>query len=519
MKTGEDTGRESPKRESRVCSPFEFGVTMLCGMKKSELPDSAFSRPETGFWGYARKYLGDRAFQKSMFTIAGPICLHMLLVNGLTLADTMMIGRLGETAVAAVGLGNQMFFLVFLAFFGITSGTGIFVAQFWGDRDREGIRQVMGLSLLGILIFAVPFAALSMLFPEFLMGLFTPDKRVVQLGAAYLRIIAPSYIFSGIAFAFAMALRSVEETMLPLLATAVSMVLNIFLNLVLIFGLWGFPAMGVRGAALATGISRAAELVVIVGIVFRRRLPVAASPGEYLGFGRELVGRFTVTALPVLLNEVAWALGMMVYKMVFARMGTEVIAAANLTEAIQGLFFVVLIGSGNTTAIMTGKKIGEGRIEEAELYARYFIVQAIFAGIAMGLLMALTAPVLVLFLKMEAATVRLVRITLMCLGLIIPLKSFNLHMIVGVLRSGGDTRFSFAAEVAGVWFVGVPLALTGGLVLHQPLFIVYLMVGIEEVLKLVVTARRLVSGKWINNLTRRRPVPAEIPPVSDPAGS
>ena len=468
-----------------------------------------------------RSYFTDRAFLKNMLIIATPIMLQMLLVNSLSMVDTMMIGRLGETEVAAVGLANQMFFLVFLTFFGITSGTGIFVAQFWGDRDEEGIHHVVGLSLVGSLMFAIPFALTSLMIPEQLMRIFTPDAAVVELGASYLRIIAPSYVFSGIAFSFAMALRSVEKASIPLIATAVSMVLNTILNLLLIFGLAGFPALGVRGAAIATCIARGVELVVIIALIYGKKLPVAAGLRGYFGFDRQMVQRFIRTAGPVLLNEIAWSLGMVVYKVVFARMGTDVIAAANVTESIQGLFFVVLISSGNTAAIMIGKKIGEGDQEGARDYAGRFIVQSVMVGILMGLLMSASAPLLVRLLKLRPETIALVRLTLIALGTLIPIKAFNLHMIVGILRSGGDTTFSFITELIAVWGIGVPIAFAAGIVFRLSLPEVYLLVGLEEAFKLLITAWRFRSGKWLNDLRRsdREHVAAEIPPVSDPAGS
>ena len=466
-------------------------------------------------------YFTDKTFLKNMLTIATPIMLQMLLVNSLSMVDTMMIGRLGETEVAAVGLANQMFFLVFLTFFGITSGTGIFVSQFWGDRDTEGIHHVVGLSLVGTLMFAIPFAAASLIIPEQLMRVFTPDPAVIDLGARYLRIIAPSYIFSGIAFSFAMALRSVEKANIPLIATAISMILNTALNLLLIFGLAGFPALGVRGAAIATSISRGVELIVILTLIYGRKLPVAASLRGFLGFDREMVGKFIRTAGPVLLNEIVWSLGMVVYKIVFARMGTDVVAAANVTESIQGLFFVVLISSGNTAAIMIGKKIGEGDQDGARDYAGRFIIQSVIVGILMGLLMSASAPLLVRLLRLRPETISLVRLTLIALGALIPIKAFNLHMIVGVLRSGGDTTFSFVTELIGVWGIGVPIAFVAGIIMKLSLPEVYLLVGIEEAFKLVITAWRFRSGKWLNDLRRvdREHVAAEIPPVSDPAGS
>jgi putative MATE family efflux protein len=460
---------------------------------------------------YIREYLADSRFRKTMLGIAAPITLQILLSNSLSLVDTLMVGRLGEAEVAAVGLANQMFFLIFLIFFGITSGTAIFVSQFWGDRDERGIHNVVGLSLAGVLIFAVPFTLASLIFPAQLMRVFTPDPAVISLGVDYLRWVAPSYILSGISFAFAMALRSIERPRIPLLSTAISMGLNTVLNLVLIFGLLGFPALGVKGAAIATLISRGVEPLVMITLIYRRRLPVAARLKEYLGFDAVLVKKFFATVGPVLLNEATWSLGMVMYKIVFSRMGTAVVAAANITESIQGLFFVVLMGTGNTAAIMIGKKIGEGKREEAGRFARLFLVQGVILGVGLGILMSAAAPVLVLLLRMQPETVVLVRLTLFALGFLVPIKSFNLHMIVGILRSGGDTKFSFLIEFLGVWGIGVPLAFFSGLVLDLPLPAVYLILGTEEAVKLIITAYRFRSGKWINDLTRKNM--AEAVPV------
>jgi Na+-driven multidrug efflux pump len=217
-----------------------------------------------------------------------------------------------------------------------------------------------------------------------------------------------------------------------------------------------------------------------------------------------MVKKFIITAGPVLMNEIAWSLGMVVYKIVFARMGTDVIAAANITESIQGLFFVVLMGTSTTAAVMIGKKIGEEKREEAGRFARYFLIQGVFMGIILGILMSASAPFIVMILRMDQATISLVRITLIAIGFLIPFKAFNLHMIVGILRSGGDTSFSFIVELIGVWLIGVPAALLAGLHFHLSLPVVYLLVGMEEIFKLILTARRFRSGKWMNNLTREQ---------------
>ena len=451
---------------------------------------------------YLKDYWADSRFRKTMMAIALPIILQMLLTNSLSLVDTMMIGRLGETEVAAVGLANQLFFLVFLIFFGLTSGTGIFIAQYWGKGDKAGIHRVMGLSLAGVLIFASVFAGLSFLIPEKLIRIFSPnDQDVIAVGARYLRIVAPSYFFSGISFAYGTALRSIGRPKLPLAATAVSMGLNSILNLILIFGLFGAPAMGVAGAAIATAVSRFVELLVVLTVVYKNRLPVAAGIRDYLDFDADLFKRFVITAGPVLLNEIAWGSGMSAYKAIFGRMGTDVVAAAGVTESIQGLFFVILIGTGNTAAVMVGNKIGEGDRDGAYLFARHFLVQSVLLGVLLGALMPLCGPLLIPLLKMDAGTIDLVRRSLLILGFLIPVKAFNIHLVVGVLRSGGDTGFAFLTEFIGVWGIGVPVAYFAGLYWWQPLPLVYLFVASEEVYKCIAFGLRFLSGKWIHDLT------------------
>ncbi len=446
--------------------------------------------------------LRDRTFYRSLFTLAIPIMLQNFLASSLSFVDTLMIGQLGKVEIAAVGLANQMFFLVILIFFGISSGSAIFFAQFWGKKDLQSIHKTLGLALTIGLPIAALIAAASIFTPVLIMKIFTIDTAVIGVGAEYLRIVGISYLFSATTFIFSAALRSTENPRIPLLVSAISMTTNALLNYLLIFGKFGFPQMGVRGAAIATTFSRGLEMVLVLTISYARKKPSAAPLHELFSFSRTFTVKFLKTASPVILNELAWSLGMVLYKVVFARMGTDYIAAANVTEAIQSLFFIVFIGTANGSAILIGKKIGQQQYATATDYASGSLILGFLTGAVVGAVMIAAARVIPMAFNISQDIQAMATRSLVVLGCLLSVKIFNLHSIVGVLRSGGDTRFSLFLEMTSVWCVGVPLAFIGGLLLHLPLHLVYLLVSLEELYKMIISGRRAKTGNWLNDLTR-----------------
>ena len=440
-------------------------------------------------------------FYSQLLKIAGPIMIQSLLGSSLSFVDTLMIGQLGDVQIASVGLANQMFFLIILILFGVSSGSSVFIAQFWGSKNLGKIYMTMGISMILSLAAGLLFSLTSVISPRFVMAIFSPDPAVIEAGAVYLRIVGVSYLFTAVSIIFAFALRSTEQTQIPLIGTAVSVVMNIVLNYILIFGKLGFPAMGIAGAAIATTISRFFEMVIILFFTYRKKLPVAGSLSSFLTIDRAFVPKYFKTALPVILNEVIWSVGMVVYKIVFARMGTHVIASANVVEAIQGLYFVVFMGTSSGCAVMIGKRIGEKQYQLAGAYARRFMLIALGFGAVMGLAMFLLAPILPQAFNVSGEIMGLTTRSLMMIGLIFPFKAFNMHTIVGILRSGGDTRISLFIELTSVWLVGVPLALFGGFFLSLTLDRLYLLLGLEEIYKAAISTWRIRSKRWINDLT------------------
>lgn len=444
--------------------------------------------------------LKDRKFYKTMLAVALPIAIQNLISSSLNMVDTVMIGKLGETQIAAVGLANQLFFLFIVLMFGINSGCAIFTAQFWGKRDVANIRRVLGLALVSGGFLSLVFASAAFFAPRFILRLFTMDPLVIELGSQYLKTISFSYFITTISFAYAFASRSIGQAKLPMVVSAVSLLTNTLLNYLLIFGNLGFPAMGVRGAALATVIARSVELTLLLSTIYRQGDVLAGKVRELLDFGLDFVKRVYQTAIPVILNEGFWALGMTMYAVAYARISTNAVASIQIANTVQNIFMVVAMGLGNSCAVMLGNEIGAGRKEKAIIYGNNFIILGILLGIVMGGLLALSSPYILQLFNVSPGVHQSAYWILMVMSFTMVIRIFNTILIIGVFRSGGDTKFSLYLEMGSVWIVGVPLAFIGALIWKLPVYWVYGLVSIEEILKAFLGFPRVLSKKWVKNV-------------------
>jgi len=436
-----------------------------------------------------------------MLRLAAPIMLQNLVFSSLGLVDGLMIGQLGEDAVAAVGVANQVFFLMQLLLFGITSGTAIFIAQYWGQKDLKRIQSVMGLSLLMSLAGSALFSLIAIFAPLKVLGVYTTDPAVLQQGESYLRTVALSYIFTAVTFTYSATLRSTENVRLPMAISLLALSINTFLNYGLILGNFGFPAFEVRGAAIATVISRSIETILLIFLLYRQKTPAAASLNSLLNFGLLPIKKFFKTSLPVIATEIAWSFGIASYNIVYARIGTESIAAINIASTLNRLIFVVFIGLGNACAIMLGNRIGAGEDELAQDYGKKFLFIGAVGATLLGLMMTTLANPLLLFYKVSATTIEYTFKILLAMAISLPIRSLNFIILIGILRSGGDTRFAFLADAGMVWLVGVPLALLGAFIFKLPVYWVYPLVLIQEVVTVSLGLNRFLSKKWIHVLT------------------
>lgn len=448
------------------------------------------------------KFWKDKVFLKSMLAIAIPIALQNLITSSLNMVDTLMISSLGQASIAAVGLANQLFFFYILISFGINSGSSIFIAQFWGKEDIPSIRKVLGLAVSISTVVGIIFTFVAFFFPEFIMSIFIKEPEVIRLGSDYLRVVSLSYIITAIGFSYSIGLRSTGKPHIPMIVSGISFVTNTVFNYLLIFGKFGFPALGVKGAAWGTVIARVVEILFILYSVYSSKGPLSASFKELIDWNKEFVDKYLKTTYPVILNEAFWSLGQVMYSIAYARIGEEATAAVQIATTIQNIFFVVVRGLANACTVMVGNKIGAGDEQDAYEYAVKFLTISTVMGLILGALMSLTPDLtLKLFKGLDSNLYILSKKLLITMGLFFMIRMFNSTAIVGVLRGGGDTNFSAYLDIAGAWVIGVPLAFLGALVFKLPVYYVLAIVSIEEVFKMIVVIPRMLSKKWIKNVT------------------
>jgi len=448
----------------------------------------------------------DKKFFKSMLKLAIPIALQNLILSSLNLVDTIIIGGLGETAIASVGLANQYFFLLNLLLFGITSGSSIFTAQYWGNKDIKNIRRVLGLCLLTGCSAALLFTLGGLFFPKQILSIFSKDADVIMLGSQYLKIIVFSYVITSITFAYSFTLRSTGQVKIPMIVSVTALAINTILNYLLVYGYFGFPKMGTNGSATATLIARIIEMCLILFAVYRKNNVIAAKFSELMDLSKSFILNFFKVTIPVILNESIWALGVTMYAIVYARMGTEVIASTNISSTVERITWVIFMGLGNACAVMIGHKIGEGNERDAFIYAKRFIILGPVFAMFAGILVFFTSPWILSAYKVSPVVYNYAAKNLIVFSIFLWVKVFNFTSIVGILRSGGDTTFCLILDTGGVWLIGVPLVFLGGLVWHLPVYYVYALVYMEEVAKLIIGLPRILSKKWINNLASKTAV-------------
>jgi len=438
----------------------------------------------------------DKVFLKLAASLAIPIILQDILNSSVNMVDTFMIGRLGEKEVAAVGLANQVFFIYQLIIFGITSGSAIFMGQYWGKRDTGSIHKIMGIGISLSLFFALIFSLAAFFVPEKIMTLYSQDSIVIKYGCDYLGIVIISYFFSALILSINAALRATENTKLPMCTTFISLFSNIIFNYVFIFK-FGF---GVRGAAIATVIARFIELLCQIFFVYRLKMPVAAKLSNYLKADRDFLKIFFKITIPVILNEFMWALGTSIYNMAYKYSGTEAQAAVQISSTIQNLFIVMGTGCGFACGIMISNALGAGDIKKAISYSRKCLKAAVLLSSFMGVLLFLSSDFILLFFDVSELVKEYAYYLFIVTAVGIVIKTYNYTTIVGILRSGGDTKFCLILDAAGVWLIGIPLAFLGSAVLGLPIYITVALVYLEEVMKFFISSKRVFKNNWARTL-------------------
>ena len=439
-----------------------------------------------------------RSLRKEIVRLAFPIALQQFMTALVGACDAIMLGKLSQDAMSAVSLATQVTFVFNLFMFAFMAGENMFVAQYYGKGDYTGISQVFSLVTKICGCIAVVFLAGTLFFPEQLMRILTNEETLIVLGSEYLRVIGISYVFSGIAQTFLAIMKNCGAVNMSTLINGVMVILNIALNAVFIFGLSGFPKMGIKGAALATVLATVVQFLWSVGYVLCR---IRAVKFSLRSCEKKLFGRFWQKTVPLLINNLAWGIGFSMYSVIMGHMGTDAVAANGIANISKNLVVCFCLGLGNAGSIIVGNRLGADRLQEAKEVGETLTKTAIIAGIVSGLVLIALSPFITKMVDLTPTARGYLQKMLLISSYYIAGKSVNCMTIGGIFAAGGDSKFGMLCDSVTLWCIIVPLGCICAFILKLPVMVVYFVLNLDEIIKLPVVYKHYKKYKWIKNLT------------------
>lgn len=439
-----------------------------------------------------------RSLRKEIVRLALPIALQQFMTALVGACDAIMLGKLSQDAMSAVSLATQVTFVFNLFMFAFMAGENMFVAQYYGKGDYTGISQVFSLVTKICGCIAVVFLAGTLFFPEQLMRILTNEETLIVLGSEYLRVIGISYVFSGIAQTFLAIMKNCGAVNMSTLINGVMVMLNIVLNAVFIFGLSGFPKMGIKGAALATVLATVVQFLWSVGYVLCR---IRAVKFSLRSCEKKLFGRFWQKAVPLLINNLAWGIGFSMYSVIMGHLGADAVAANGIANISKNLVVCFCLGLGNAGSIIVGNRLGADRLQEAKEAGGTLTRTAIIAGIVSGLVLIALSPFITKMVDLTPTARGYLQKMLLICSYYIAGKSVNCMTIGGIFAAGGDSKFGMLCDSVTLWCITVPLGCICAFILKLPVMVVYFVLNLDEIIKLPVVYKHYKKYKWIKNLT------------------
>ena len=439
-----------------------------------------------------------RSLRKEIVRLALPIALQQFMTALVGACDAIMLGKLSQDAMSAVSLATQVTFVFNLFMFAFMAGENMFVAQYYGKGDYTGISQVFSLVTKICGCIAVVFLAGTLFFPEQLMRILTNEETLLVLGSEYLRVIGISYVFSGIAQIFLAIMKNCGAVNMSTLINGVMVILNIALNAVFIFGLSGFPKMGIKGAALATVLATVVQFLWSVGYVLCR---IRAVKFSLRSCEKKLFGRFWQKTVPLLINNLAWGIGFSMYSVIMGHLGTDAVAANGIANISKNLVVCFCLGLGNAGSIIVGNRLGADRLQEAKEVGETLTKTAIIAGIVSGIVLIALSPFITKMVDLTPTARGYLQKMLLISSYYIAGKSVNCMTIGGIFAAGGDSKFGMLCDSVTLWCIIVPLGCICAFILKLPVMVVYFVLNLDEIIKLPVVYKHYKKYKWIKNLT------------------
>lgn len=441
----------------------------------------------------------DKSFKKSVIKIALPVTLQSLLQSSFSVVDQMMIGQLGENSIAGIGLGGKFASIYTVVLAAVSSVAGILISQYLGKKEEESVSRSFFTSMVLSLALAAVFFFMCVAFPEMIMGLYTKDEATKILAVKYIRILAVSFLPMAVSSMMTTMLRCMEIAVLPMCASIFALVLNTGLNYLLIFGKWGFPRMGVEGAAAASVAAQIVSFGIILVLffaVFQKEKHLFVRFSQSPDYNRQYIR----ILCPMLICEFLWSLGENVYTAVYGNIGTDACAAMTMTVPVQTIVIGALSGLSQASAILIGKSLGAGNFDQAYKESKKLMGYGLLGSVFLSLLLAAFSPFYVRFYQVEPAVQELTRNLLLVIAVIAPVKVMNMILGGGILRSGGKTEYTMWIDIIGTWVFGVPLGLLSAFVWKLPVTQVYFILSMEECVRLGISFVLFKKRAWMERL-------------------
>lgn len=444
----------------------------------------------------------DKLFYKSIIDISIPIAIQNLITVSVNMADTVMLGRLGEVELSAAAIANHLFFILMVLMFGISGGSNVMCSQYYGKKDIKSIHKIVTITYWLSIALSILFVLVAMVMPGAFMKLFTDDVAVISMGEKYIRIVSISYVFYSLTVSTVGVLRSVKTVKIPMIIHSISLFINIFLNYILIFGRFGISPLGIKGAAIATVISRIIEFFIIFIYIIFKESKVKYRLNYVLKIDKLIFNDYIKVTSPIFFNELCWSVGSSMISIIVGRMGTSVVAANSINNVVNQFATLFIQGLSSASSVIIGNTIGRGNYNKVKEYANTISVLSIIVGIISALIIYFCKDVILGFYNISQETKLISKEIMTATAIVALFRSLSSNLMMGVLRGGGDNKYVFKYEMIFMWGLSIPLGFISAFVFNLPIPIVFFLLKSDEILKGIVGFIRVKSGNWINDVTR-----------------
>ena len=440
-------------------------------------------------------------FYPQIMRLVIPIIIQNLLSASVNSADVVMLNYVGQSSISAVSLAANYAGVLFMVYYGLGTGASMLSAQYWGKKDLQAIRLVEGIALRFSIVISLCFSAFALFAPELMMKLFTNDAELIAIGAGYLRVMSLTYFCWGIIEIYLAVLRSIGRVTVSMVLNVLAFSLNILLNAVFIFGLFGAPKLGATGVAIATATSRVVELISCILVsLFSKDLKLKLS---YMFIrNKTLFKDFLKLSLPALGNDVSWSVAFSMYSVILGHLGTDAVAANSLVTVVRNFGTVLCFGTASAGGILLGNVMGENDMERAKVYASKILRLTIITGAIGGVLILAATPFVLHFADLSDTAMHYLKYMLYINSYYVMGAAVNTTLIAGVFRAGGDSRFGLICDTVDMWCYAVPLGFIAAFVLKLPVLVVYFLLCTDEFVKWPWVIKHYLSKKWLKNITR-----------------